>query len=212
MLIRPCCLHGQCRPRPRFRQPDIAAPSSVSSRRCSAGFGRRIEAWSSTRGESATRGGRRHHMGLRPGLPVRRGPWRRGAAAPQHRRSLAICGTDKAQSSRIAARLHAVHPIGLWLMRMLGLRIGEAHGIPVEDLIDNGFGLPGIVVIRSPPCCVPRARRPDLRPSRPTCLKGQSSFSHTVLVERYSSTCSVPPSLPNPLDLNPPNGTAGSKA
>ena len=45
--------------------------------------------------------------------------------------SLADCRT-------IAPHLHVVHQVAMWLMRVLGLRISEAYGIRVVDVIDDG--------------------------------------------------------------------------
>jgi hypothetical protein len=54
------------------------------------------------------------------------------AASPDRRPvSLSRCAD-------IAGRLHAVHQVALWLMRVLGLRISEASGLQVRDLFDQG--------------------------------------------------------------------------
>ena len=84
----------------------------------------------------------------------------RGVAVPQDRESLKMHRTDKPESpdrrpvaltqcAEIAGRLHAVHQLALWLMRLLGLRIGEAYGILVGDILDQGPGLPGAVTLRA---------------------------------------------------------------
>lgn len=82
-----------------------------------------------------------------------------GIAVPQDRESLAMHRTDKEESperepialtqcAAIASRLHVVHQLALWLMRILGLRIGEAFGIRVGDILDQGPGRPGAVTLR----------------------------------------------------------------
>src|SRR5260221_4607281 len=40
--------------------------------------------------------------------------------------------------ARVAAHLHVVHQLVLWMMRVLGLRIGEAFGPRVGDVVDLG--------------------------------------------------------------------------
>lgn len=83
-----------------------------------------------------------------------------GVTVPQDRASLAMHRTDRPDGPRrqpvalvtcaqIAQRLHAVHQLALWLMRVLGLRIGEAYGIQVADVIDQGPCEPGIVTIKA---------------------------------------------------------------
>jgi predicted DNA-binding transcriptional regulator AlpA len=42
------------------------------------------------------------------------------------------------ECARIAAHLHAVHQLAFWLQRIMGLRISEAFGLLVEDVIDLG--------------------------------------------------------------------------
>ncbi|MDP9388564.1 MAG: hypothetical protein M3Q48_11805 [Actinomycetota bacterium] len=43
-----------------------------------------------------------------------------------------------AELARVAAHLHVVHQLVLWLMRILGLRISEAFGPRVGDIVDLG--------------------------------------------------------------------------
>lgn len=43
-----------------------------------------------------------------------------------------------ADAAAIAANLHAVHQVSLWLLRLLGLRISEGYGIRVGDVLDDG--------------------------------------------------------------------------
>jgi hypothetical protein len=43
-----------------------------------------------------------------------------------------------AETARIAESLHAVHQTVLWLCRILGLRISEAYGIQLRDVVDLG--------------------------------------------------------------------------
>ncbi len=84
----------------------------------------------------------------------------RGIAVPQDRDSLKMHRTDRQESPNrrpvdltqcadIAGRLHVVHQLALWLLRLLGLRIGEAFGILVGDILDQGPGLPGAVTLRA---------------------------------------------------------------
>lgn len=47
----------------------------------------------------------------------------------------------------LAGHLHAVHQIALWQMRVLGLRISEAYGLRVCDVVD--FGDRGMVVVHA---------------------------------------------------------------
>jgi integrase len=48
----------------------------------------------------------------------------------------------------IARRLHIVYQLALWLLRVCGLRIGEAYGIRVGDILDFGHGdRPGLIAI-----------------------------------------------------------------
>lgn len=42
------------------------------------------------------------------------------------------------ETARIASHLHVVHQVAVWLMRILGLRAGEAYGLHVSDIIDYG--------------------------------------------------------------------------
>ena len=41
------------------------------------------------------------------------------------------------ECARIASRLHPVHHLALWLKRVMGLRISEAFGVLVDDVIDD---------------------------------------------------------------------------
>jgi integrase len=64
----------------------------------------------------------------------RRAPRQKGAAV-----SLGTVG-------RVAAHLHVIHQLVLWIMRICGLRIGEAYGIEVGDIVDWGTPtLPGLI-------------------------------------------------------------------
>ncbi len=83
-----------------------------------------------------------------------------GVAVPADRASLELPLTDRPASPKpqlvalttcaaMAGRLHVVYQTALWLMRILGLRISEAYGLLVEDIVDEGPGRPGIVVIRA---------------------------------------------------------------
>ena len=42
------------------------------------------------------------------------------------------------ECARVAAHLHPVHQLAFWLQRIMGLRISEAFGIMVSDLVDLG--------------------------------------------------------------------------
>ena len=53
-----------------------------------------------------------------------------------------------ADTARLAGHLHPVHQLVLWLMRGLSLRLGEAYGITLADIVDDGDG-PAYVTIRS---------------------------------------------------------------
>lgn len=83
-----------------------------------------------------------------------------GVDVPQDRSSLAMHLTDKAPNAErqpvsltrcadIASRLHLVHQLALWLMRILGLRISEAYGIRVYDVLDQGAGQYGAVAVKA---------------------------------------------------------------
>ncbi|GAA4678942.1 helix-turn-helix domain-containing protein [Nocardioides nanhaiensis] len=83
-----------------------------------------------------------------------------GVDVPQDRTSLKMHRTDRAPSAPrqpvslsrcadIASRLHVVHQLVLWLMRILGLRIGEAYGIRVYDVLDQGAGQCGAVAVKA---------------------------------------------------------------
>lgn len=82
-----------------------------------------------------------------------------GVDVPRDRESLALPLTDRPAVTpqwvpldvcvTIAGTLHVVHQTALWLMRVLGLRISEAYGIRVGDVIDLGPGGHGIVAIRA---------------------------------------------------------------
>ena len=43
-----------------------------------------------------------------------------------------------AEMARVASHLHVVHQLVLWQMRVLGLRISEAFGPRVGDIVDMG--------------------------------------------------------------------------
>ncbi|GAA1892633.1 hypothetical protein [Lapillicoccus jejuensis] len=53
------------------------------------------------------------------------------------------------ETGRVAARLHVVHQLVLWLLRLLGLLVSEAYGLLVEDVVDAGAGRPGILTVQS---------------------------------------------------------------
>jgi integrase len=63
-----------------------------------------------------------------PDAAVRRG--RRAWAQPRP--------LDFGECARIAAHLHPIHQLVLWLQRVMGLRISEAFGVLVDDVIDLG--------------------------------------------------------------------------
>lgn len=48
--------------------------------------------------------------------------------------------------ARLASHLHVVHQLSMWLMRILGLRISEAFGLHVGDVVD--FGDLGLALVR----------------------------------------------------------------
>ncbi|HEX4863552.1 MAG TPA: hypothetical protein VFV02_05745 [Acidimicrobiales bacterium] len=51
------------------------------------------------------------------------------------------------ECARIAAHLHPVHQLVLWLQRVMGLRISEAFGVLVDDVIDLGDS--GLLLVRA---------------------------------------------------------------
>jgi hypothetical protein len=50
------------------------------------------------------------------------------------------------ECARIAAHLHPVHQLVLWLQRVMGLRISEAFGLLVDDVVDLGDS--GLLLVR----------------------------------------------------------------
>lgn len=50
------------------------------------------------------------------------------------------------ECARIAAHLHPVHQLVLWLQRVMGLRISEAFGVLVDDVVDLGDS--GVLLVR----------------------------------------------------------------
>lgn len=50
------------------------------------------------------------------------------------------------ECARIASHLHPVHQLTLWLQRVMGLRISEAFGVLVDDVIDHGDT--GVLLVR----------------------------------------------------------------
>lgn len=50
------------------------------------------------------------------------------------------------ECARIAGHLHPVHQLVLWLQRVMGLRISEAFGVMVDDVID--LGDTGLLLVR----------------------------------------------------------------
>lgn len=50
------------------------------------------------------------------------------------------------ECGRIAAHLHPVHQLVLWLQRVMGLRISEAFGVLVDDVVDLGDS--GLLLVR----------------------------------------------------------------
>jgi integrase len=51
------------------------------------------------------------------------------------------------ECARLASHLHAVHQIALWIQRIMGLRISEAFGLTVGDVIDLGEN--GLLAVQS---------------------------------------------------------------
>lgn len=69
------------------------------------------------------------------------------AAAARNRRATSqVRPLSLAECSRIASHLHAVHQTVFWLQRIMGLRISEAYGLLVGDLVDLGES--GMLVIQ----------------------------------------------------------------
>lgn len=50
------------------------------------------------------------------------------------------------ECARIASHLHPVHQLALWMQRVMGLRISEAFGMLVDDVIDHGDT--GLLLVR----------------------------------------------------------------
>ena len=50
------------------------------------------------------------------------------------------------ECARIAAHLHPIHQLVLWLQRVMGLRISEAFGVLVDDVVD--LGDTGLLLVR----------------------------------------------------------------
>ena len=42
------------------------------------------------------------------------------------------------ECARVASHLRPVHQLALWLQRVMGLRISEAFGVLVDDVVDHG--------------------------------------------------------------------------
>ncbi|GGD20787.1 hypothetical protein [Nocardioides daphniae] len=87
-------------------------------------------------------------------LPKAREQDREGAAKPRVSISLT-------RARAVAAHMHVVHQFDRWIMRVLGLRIGEAFGIRVEDVTDLGEHAPGLVFIHRQGGRVFRTEGPD---------------------------------------------------
>ena len=65
------------------------------------------------------------------------------------------------ECARIAAHLHPVHQLVLWLQRVMGLRISEAFGVLVDDVVD--LGDTGLLLVRSQGGRLFRVREDDGR-------------------------------------------------
>lgn len=63
------------------------------------------------------------------------------------------------ECARIASHLHPVHQLALWLQRIMGLRISEAFGVLVDDVID--YGDTGLLLVRGQGGRTFRVREPD---------------------------------------------------
>lgn len=70
-----------------------------------------------------------------------------GAAARARRPAAPPRPLTVPECARIAAHLHPVHQLVLWLQRVMGLRISEAFGVLVDDVID--LGDVGLLVVQS---------------------------------------------------------------
>jgi integrase len=68
------------------------------------------------------------------------------AAARARRPTSQPCPLNFLECARIAAHLHPVHQLVLWLKRVMGLRISEAFGVLVDDVID--LGDTGMLLVR----------------------------------------------------------------
>lgn len=65
----------------------------------------------------------------------------KGSHNVSNSRSVASLG----QTTQVAGQLHVVHQLVLWLLRILGVRVSEAFGVRVSDVLDYGAGEPGLV-------------------------------------------------------------------
>lgn len=79
---------------------------------------------------------------LQPG--VRNAKLPKNKTPKRRTRSLTLSETE-----HVAKHLHVVHQLALWLLRCLGLRLSEAYGLLVEDVVDTGPGQPGLVTVQS---------------------------------------------------------------
>jgi integrase len=87
-----------------------------------------------------------------------------------------------AETAAIAGRLHVIHQLVLWLLRVLGLRISESLGLLVEDVIDAGPGHPGLLTVQSQGGKKFRRRNPDGTTLVLDHVEGTKRDSYRVLV------------------------------
>lgn len=82
------------------------------------------------------------------GIPLQ--PQVRAAQLPKNTvRKITTRAMTLEETRQVAARLHVVHQLVLWLLRLLGLRVSEAYGLLVEDVVDAGEGRPGFLTVQS---------------------------------------------------------------
>ena len=84
------------------------------------------------------------------GQGIRLQPGVRDAKLPKNRqRKARTRALTLPETARLAGRLHVVHQLALMLLRILGLRISEGYGLLVEDVLDCGPGVPGLLTVQS---------------------------------------------------------------
>jgi integrase len=110
-------------------------------------------------------------------------PMVRAAKLPKNKtRKVKVRALTLQETARVAGRLHVVHQLVLWLLRVLGLRIGEAYGVLVEDVIDAGPGAPGLLTVQSQGGMKYRRRNADGTVSVTDRVEGTKADSYRIIV------------------------------